>query len=553
MTNEEYMSALVAEAESEKKKRGKKVVQKVVQMDKLCEKDEPWSTEQLLQQLKKDREAKLAEINEESDSKKPIKILKPLTVAYIIAKHCHFCWFDSGDDERLHLSTYDPEAGIYRDGERQLRQFIFAVEPSFNKSRATDVIYQLNQINGKKDPVDPVSSPRYVPVGNGIVDLEMKQILPYKPDTYVKTKIETPLPTAEYGTGRVLKPVPLVEPMEPVFANADGTTWNFEEWLDSIACGDSEIVELLWQVLHAACNTNKAVKLHKAVFLLGNAAGNNGKGTFQALVQNLVGRHNYGLKKVADFEKRFAMESLVNKSVVIGDDNPANTVIADKSNFNSVITGDPVIVEPKGQTEYPAQIRAMVIQSCNKMPRFSDDGGVYRRLLIVPFNADFNGTKENPAIKNRYLADPRLLQYVLYEALIRKGDFNHYLNTAASAAALNEYEHTNNSVWTFIDDVFVDGDIAPWLKDMDTIPTAYLYQIWCQYAKEYGYQAGSQNTFNEKAVNRLQKVYRQCELQKCWLPKADREIIDNHQNDDFGYVPNKLPGTNKSIKFKKNQ
>ena len=515
---------------------------------------EPWSTEQLLQQLKKDREAKLAEINEESDNKKPIKILKPLSVAYIIAKNCHFCWFDSGDDERLHLSTYDPEAGIYRDGERQLRQFIFAVEPSFNKSRATDVIYQLNQINGKKDPVDPVSSPRYVPVGNGIVDLETKQILPYTPDAYVKTKIETSLPTAEYGTGRVLKPVPLVVPQKPVFNNADGTTWTFDEWLDSIACGDSEIVELLWQVLHAACNTNKAVKLHKAVFLLGNAAGNNGKGTFQTLVQNLVGRHNYGLKKVAEFEERFAMESLVNKSVVIGDDNPANTVIADKSNFNSVITGDPVIVEPKGQTEYPAQIRAMVIQSCNKMPRFSDDGGVYRRLLIVPFNADFNGTKENPAIKNRYLADPRLLQYVLYKALIEKGSFNHYLNTAASAAALNEYEHTNNSVWTFIDDVFVDGDIAPWLKEMNSIPTAYLYHVWSVYAKQYGYQPGSQNTFTPKAVTRLQKVLpdREPKLCKSRLSKADREIIENHQDDDYGYTPRRVPDVNQAIKFKKN-
>lgn len=515
---------------------------------------EPWSTEQLLQQLKQGREAKLAEINEESESKKPIKILKPLSVAYIIAKHCHFCWFDSGDDERLHLSTYDPEAGIYRDGERQLRQFIFAVEPSFNKSRATDVIYQIEQINGTKNPVDPVSSPRYVPVGNGIVDLETKQILPYTPDAYVKTKIETSLPTAEYGTGRVLKPVPLVEPQKPVFNNADGTTWNFDEWLNSIACGDSEIVELLWQVLHAACNTNKAVKLHKAVFLLGNAAGNNGKGTFQTLVQNLVGRHNYGLKKVAEFEERFAMESLVNKSVVIGDDNPANTVIADKSNFNSVITGDPVIVEPKHQTEYPAQIHAMVIQSCNKMPRFSDDGGVYRRLLIVPFNADFNGTKENPAIKNRYLADPRLLQYVLYKALIEKGGFNHYLNTAASMAALNEYEHTNNSVWTFIDDVFVDGDIAPWLKEMNSIPTAYLYHVWSVYAKQYGYQPGSQNTFTPKAVTRLQKVLpdREPKLCKSRLSKADREIIENHQDDDYGYTPRRIPDVNQSIKFKKN-
>lgn len=514
---------------------------------------EPYTVSQLITLLKKERKRYLEEKNSNSSNnggnKKKISRLSTLETAYIIAKYCHFCWFDGGDDERLHLSTYDPEAGIYREGERQLRQFIFAVEPSFNKNRATDVIYQLKQINGRKDPVDPVSSPRYVPIGNGIVDLETKQILPYTPDVYVKTKIETPLPTAEYGIGRVLKPVSLVEPQEPVFINADGTKWTLGEWLNEIACDDEEIVELLWQVLHAVCNTNKAVKLHKAVFLLGNAAGNNGKGTFQALVQNLVGRHNYGLKKVANFEKRFAMESLVNKSVVIGDDNPANTVIVDKSNFNSVITGDPVIAEPKGQTEYPTFIRAMVIQSCNKMPRFSDDGGVYRRLLIIPFNANFNGT-ENSAIKGQYLADPKLLQYVLYTALIEKGHFNRYLKASASVQALNQYEHTNNNVWTFIDDAFVDGNDASWLKDMQRIPDAYLYAIWSNYAKEYGYRTVDQSTFIAAAIERLQKLFPGYYKDHCKVRtlKSDLDIINSHQEDDLGYVPKKFPDVNQSIK-----
>ena len=368
---------------------------------------EPYTISYLLQQLKQARVQYLATKNDSNDNsdneknKKKVYRLSPLETAYIITEHCHFCWFDNGDDERLHLSTYDPEAGIYRDGERQLRRFIFAVEPSYKESGATDVIYKLKQIKGGMVPVNPMSNPRYVPVGNGIVDLQQKIILPYGPNWFIKTKIETPLPTAEYGSGRVLKPVPLLRPKEPVFKNPDGTNWTFNNWLGSIACDDEEIITVLWQVLHVVCNTNKALKLHKAIFLLGNATGNNGKGTFQMLVKNLVGYHNFGLKKVAQFEKRFAMESLVNKSVIIGDDNPANIVIQDKSNFNSVITGDEVTVEPKGQPEYPAQIHAVVIQSCNKMPRFEDDTGVYRRLLIVPFNADFNGTVENTAIKDQ--------------------------------------------------------------------------------------------------------------------------------------------------------
>lgn len=516
---------------------------------------EPYTISYLLQQLKQARVQYLATKNDSNDNsdneknKKKVYRLSPLETAYIITEHCHFCWFDNGDDERLHLSTYDPEAGIYRDGERQLRRFIFAVEPSYKESGATDVIYKLKQIKGGMVPVNPMSNPRYVPVGNGIVDLQQKIILPYGPNWFIKTKIETPLPTAEYGSGRVLKPVPLLRPKEPVFKNPDGTNWTFNNWLGSIACDDEEIITVLWQVLHVVCNTNKALKLHKAIFLLGNATGNNGKGTFQMLVKNLVGYHNFGLKKVAQFEKRFAMESLVNKSVIIGDDNPANIVIQDKSNFNSVITGDEVTVEPKGQPEYPAQIHAVVIQSCNKMPRFEDDTGVYRRLLIVPFNADFNGTVENTAIKDQYLADKKLLQYVLYTALIEKGNFKNYLNATASINALNQYEHTNNSVWTFIDDVFIDASAAPWLQDMKRIPEAYLYGIWVNYAKEYGYRVGNQSDFLEKALTRLNKLFpeRQYQRSKVRTLKVDQQIIKDHQQDDLGNVPKKFPDVNQSI------
>ena len=159
---------------------------------------EPYTISYLLQQLKQARVQYLATKNDSNDNsdneknKKKVYRLSPLETAYIITEHCHFCWFDNGDDERLHLSTYDPEAGIYRDGERQLRRFIFAVEPSYKESGATDVIYKLKQIKGGMVPVNPMSNPRYVPVGNGIVDLQQKIILPYGPNWFIKTKIETP-------------------------------------------------------------------------------------------------------------------------------------------------------------------------------------------------------------------------------------------------------------------------------------------------------------------------------------------------------------------------
>ena len=53
------------------------------------------------------------------------------------------------------------------------------------------------------------------------------------------------------------------------------------------------------------------------------------------------------------------------------------------------------------------------------MPSFKNKtSGTIRRLIIVPFNADFNGEKENfPDIKDVYIKDEEVLQYVLHKAI----------------------------------------------------------------------------------------------------------------------------------------
>lgn len=128
--------------------------------------------------------------------------------------------------------------------------------------------------------------------------------------------------------------------------------------------------------------------------------GNNGKGTFQELLTNLIGKKNIATLKVNEFDHRFKMSLLEGKTAVIGDDVPVGVYIDDGSNFKSVVTGDYVSVEFKNQQSYTAQYRCSVIQSSNGMPRFKDKtNAVFKRLVIVPFNADFKGDKEKEKSK----------------------------------------------------------------------------------------------------------------------------------------------------------
>lgn len=479
--------------------------------------------------------------NDSENNDKPAKPkLDTYDVAKILYANCHFCMFKHGSNARL--ATYDVEKGIYTYDYSRLRIYISYVAPRFGKSTADTVIYHLINMVGAEPVVKRFSDPELVPVGNGIYEPKTNTLYPFSSSHFITSKIQTCLPyrnlQGKLTIARSTSPVTIEKLESPKITNINGSVWDFDSWLMTIADNDAEIYKLLWQVIVVACNTN--IQMNQAIFLLGKSLGNNGKGTFQALIQNMVGEDNYAMKKINQFQKRFALDDLVGKSVVIGDDNPTNVVIDDKSDFNSIVTNDPVSVEPKGEKAYTTKLNLTVIQSCNAMPRFKDDGGVYRRMVIVPFNADFNGQKENKAIKNNYLANRTVLQYVLYHALNQKS-FESYSVPAAAIEALEKYEHVNNPISSFIDDVFENKDGYIGLKDIERLPMDYLYGVWKTYAKENNYHDVGRNTFNQRTLDRVKQLHPNDEynLKREKLRREDCEKIKKHQSDDYCYTGTK--------------
>lgn len=107
--------------------------------------------------------------------------------------------------------------------------------------------------------------------------------------------------------------------------------------------GDEELVKLIWQVISASLNGNYSYR--KSIWFVGE--GNDGKGTVQQLITNVVGMKNVASLKINQFAERFSLSMIEGKTVVIGDDVQAGIYVDESSNFNSVVTGEPVLVEEK--------------------------------------------------------------------------------------------------------------------------------------------------------------------------------------------------------------
>src|SRR5699024_9537717 len=252
-----------------------------------------------------------------------------------------------------------------------------------------------------------------------------------------------------------------------------------------------EIVKLLWQVINDSIQGNYSRK--KAIFLVGD--GNNGKGTFQELIVNLIGLENIATLKINEFEERFRLSVIEGKTAIIGDDVPANVYVDDSSNFNSVATGDVVSVEFKNRQPYSTRFRCSVIQSTNGMPKYRNKTeGTIRRVLIVPFKANFNGEKENFNIKNEYIKDQEVLQYVLHKAI--NLDFERFDEPAASKRELEIFKQDNDPVLDFKYSVFDEWNIPE-------VPKYLVYEFYKVFCNENGFKPLSERQFHKQFKKHL--------------------------------------------------
>mgnify|MGYP005787576887 CR=1 FL=1 len=389
-------------------------------------------------------------ILKEKDSEQG-KQLPVWAIAQLFEGAFHYYLFDKSEDARI--AFYNPVSGIYTRNLRELYRFLSFFDTVLTEDRAKKIVFQLTNKAKYNHHHD---DGKYIAVNNGLFNLETKKLEGFTPLHPVFTKVAT-----NYNP-------------DAKSPNIDG--WTVDKMFDQLACGDKDEVQLFWQIINDALNGNRS--RGKAFFLVGNIHGNNGKGTFQTLIENLVGEDNYGNLKINEFEKRFALSVLDGKTVCIGDDIQTD-YIKSSSSFNSIVTGDPVNIEIKQKSIYTTALHCTIIQSCNTMPMFAKKGGTMRRLILVPFEAQFTDKTDNKAIKEQYLKRKDVLEYVLKKALTLP-DFDKFIEPARSKAMKEEFEADNNSAVGFLKEVFEPGQF-------ERIPVSLLYQWYVNYCSKNGF------------------------------------------------------------------
>ena len=378
------------------------------------------------------------------------------------------------------IYSYNFSEGVYTGQEAYINRAIAKLEFRFDPRKYTQVYKFLKT----QLPFLPrLENKNLIAVNNGVFNSKGKQLEIFNPDYFITSKLAT-----KYNKNAVNN-----------YLEIRDSYFDVDKWFLSIANGDEEIVKLLWEIVNEAVNPNHTRE--KMAILYGE--GNNGKGTFQAMLTNLIGIENISTLTPHDFSGEFELEMLQGKVCNIGDD-ISNKYLDDVSNLMSIVTGDPVAVNRKGKSVITARLKLFNIFSANKLPKIRNKSqGAYRRLLIIPFKADFNGQVQDRRIKDEYLKNKIILEYILYKALHL--DFEKFSNTSATDHMLEEYKEDNDYLYSFVKDWYVHRN----LPLVERVPISLVKMEFINYLTTNYYDYKITGSFGREVATHLNNIYKE--------------------------------------------
>ena len=237
-----------------------------------------------------------------------------------------------------------------------------------------------------------------------------------------------------------------------------------EEWLsalDTIFCGDTELMEYVQRVVGLAA----IGKVYVEALIIAHGEGRNGKSTFWNVIARVLGSYSGNIS--ADTltvgcrrNIKPEMAEVKGKRLLIAAEMQEGARLND-STVKQLCSTDDVFAEKKYKDPFSFKPCHTLVLYTNHLPRVSaSDDGIWRRLIVIPFNAKITGKSD---IKNygEYLYDnagESILAWVI-EGAKKVIDLDYQIPVPACVkAAIDEYRSQNDWFGHFMEDKCETGD-----------------------------------------------------------------------------------------------
>lgn len=393
-------------------------------------------------------------------NKKTEKVIVPQMPFYVIAKYLLEILpiRKSGvNEDTAMLYFYDFSKGIYTSNEDYIKTCVKKIEVRYKLTKIKDITEDL-RANTRFEK--PHRLEHLIAVGNGLFNTKTKVLEPFTPKYFITAKVET-----NYNVKAVQE-----------YQAIKDTFFDYDDWFNTIACNDEEVITLLWQLINEALNPNKTRR--KIAIMLGG--GKNGKSTFREMIINLIGDTNVSVSTPHELQSRFGLSSLEGKICNYGDE-VGTKPLDEMDKLKSISSGESVNYEWKNKDIREYAFKTLLLFNSNEMPVIKDKSDAsLDRLLIIPFNANFKG-KEDKSIKDEKLKNKIVLECILYRALHL--DFDKFIVPKVVQQELEKYKIENDSVYSYMLQ-YIDNDY----HNISCIPISCITEKYEEYCEDNGYK-----------------------------------------------------------------
>jgi putative DNA primase/helicase len=169
----------------------------------------------------------------------------------------------------------------------------------------------------------------------------------------------------------------------------------------------------------------------------------------------LAGKDNYASLNLADIKADANRYQLIGKLFNLSEETPTHSLV-DSSLFKNLVSGGETIVKMLYKQPFMVSNRTKLILSCNELPKSKDTThALFRRLIIVPFSATFQGATRDRDIKAKLLSElPGIFNLVIegYKRLRRQRGFT---ESSVIRGELKSYQESVDPLVTWFNDFVV--------------------------------------------------------------------------------------------------
>lgn len=161
----------------------------------------------------------------------------------------------------------------------------------------------------------------------------------------------------------------------------------FTKMIEDVTCGDTKLQKVLQEFFGYIISGEKC---HAQKMLIMTGGGQNGKSSIIQIMKALAGSAQTKME-LEQTKSDFIKKRLDGALVCFFEEVPRHGDKAKWETLKDWSSGGDIIASDKYEKHIAFENKAKIVISCNELPQGTDPThGYFRRLLIVPFNADFN-------------------------------------------------------------------------------------------------------------------------------------------------------------------